>query len=141
MWSRRGAVAAVIVPDLLIPVPAVIVLELAVAARPIPLIELLRFVGRIHPNRALEGSPAVVATVPDTAAIGGAPVASHPGVAGSGGLEQTRMTRGAGGAPILIPIENCSNGAQSADNLTVSSFLRASGYLSAHREQVQGRTV
>jgi len=60
-----------------------IVLELAVAGRPIPRIKLLPFIARTYPRRALIWRPGVVSTVPDITIVRRIPVTVHPRVAGS----------------------------------------------------------
>jgi hypothetical protein len=73
-----AVVVAVIVPVPSIIVPAMIMLKLAVAAGPISLIELLGFIARAYPSRALIGRPSVVSVMPNITIVRGIPVTIHP---------------------------------------------------------------
>jgi len=69
---------AVIIPVPSVLVPAMIVPNLAAVARPIPLVELLPFIARSYPRRALIRRPGVVSGMPNITIVRWIPVAVHP---------------------------------------------------------------
>ena len=64
-----------------VPVPAMIMLELAFVTGPVARIILFPFIARADPSRAFIRRPGVIAIVPNVAIVGWIPVAVYPCVA------------------------------------------------------------